>query len=431
MAIGGARSSSGGPAGAIGVLDVGSSKVACLIATVEARGGTGGGSDDGPGPVVRVLGVGHQRSRGVKAGVVTDLDEAESAVRAAVGEAERMAGVTLEAVTVAVSCGRLRSSIFTASGDVESGVVRASDVARVMAGGRAYAERDGRTLVHLNRLGFRIDRAAAVHDPRGMAARRLSADLHAVTADEAPVRNLVMVVERCHLAVAGLVAAPYASALAATTTEERRLGVTVIDIGAGAATLAVFADGRLVSADAIPVGGNHLTYDIARALQTPLAEAERIKALYGTLISASSDENEAFEYPLAGEEDGATNRATRAQLRSIIGPRVAGTMALLAERLGRAEAHGATADRIVMTGGASQLVGLGDFAARALGRQARAGAVPQIEGLPEGVSRPTFAVAAGLLAAASRRRERGSVWPDRDASGSYLRKVGSWLREGF
>lgn len=414
-------------AGAIGVLDIGTSKIACLIATVEPRG-----PDHGGVPKARVLGVGYQRSRGVKAGVITDLDEAEEAVRAAVGQAERMAGLNLGSVLVAVSCGRLKSRTYTANGDVETGVVGDGDIQRVMEGGRAYAERDGRTLVHLNRLGFRLDRAAQVNDPRGMAAHTLSADLHAVTADDAPVRNLMMAVERCHLAVGGLVAAPYASGLAATTDDERRLGVTCIDIGGGAATLAAFADGHLIYADAIPVGGNHLTFDIARALQTPVAEAERIKALYGTLVEANSDEHESFAYPLTGEDEGSSNRATRAQLRNIIQPRVSGLLALIAERLDRSGIRGDAVSRLVLTGGTSQLVGLANVAASTLGRRVRVAGVPQVAGLPGGVAKPAFAVAVGLLVSAARPATRSVAFMDRSGSDSgYLERVGNWLREGF
>jgi cell division protein FtsA len=427
------RTWSRGSTGPIGVLDIGTGKVVCLIAAVEPRGREHGGV-----PRVEVLGVGHQRSRGVKSAVVTDLDEAEHAVRAAVGQAERMAGTTLDSVHLAVACGRIKSRLFTANCDVESGVVADADIARVMAGGRAYAERDGRVLVHLNRTAFRLDRAAAVHDPRGMAASSIAADLHAVTADEAPVRNLMMVVERCHLEIAGLVAAPFAGALAVTTADERRLGVTVVDIGAGSSTVAAFADGELVHVEAVPVGGHHLTYDIARALQTPLAEAERIKALYGTLVGASSDEHEAFDYALSGDEDGVTNRATRAQLRAILGPRMAGLLALVAERFGRPEVVGAAGQRLVLTGGGSQLVGLGDFAAGLLRRPVRVAGVTQIGGLPAGVARPGFAVVAGMLAATEVSAGRSGVWHSevwRDEGmgrgGGYLGRVGSWLRDGF
>ena len=335
----------------VGLLDIGTSKVACIIAALDPP------ERQGEGRRVRVLGVGHLRSRGLKAGVITDLAEAEATVRAAIAQAERMAHLTLEEVFVSVSCGRLQSSNFSASVDITGGVVRADDIDRLMAGGHAFAEREGRTLIHLNRLGFRVDGAAGSHDPRGMAASRLSADLHTVAADEAPVRNLMLVVERCYLNVRALIATPYASALAATSEEERRLGVTCIDIGGGTATVAAFADGHFIHAATIPVGGHHITLDIAQALQTPLAEAERIKTLYGTMVVAQSDEYEAFSYALAGEEEGARGQATKAQLAGIIRPRVAGILGMVRERLDKAGVTAFAGERVVLTGGASGLSG--------------------------------------------------------------------------
>ena len=318
-----------------------------------------------------MLGVGHLRSRGIKAGVIIDLAEAEATVRAAIAQAERAARLTLEEVFVSVSCGRLQSSNFSASVDISGGVVRSDDIDRLMAGGHAFAEREGRTLIHLNRIGFRVDGAAGSHDPRGMAASRLSADLHTVAADEAPVRNLMLVVERCYLNVRALIATPYASALAATSEEERRLGVTCIDIGGGTATVAAFADGHFIHAATVPVGGHHITLDIAQSLQTPLAEAERIKTLYGTMVLAQSDEFETFSYALAGEEDGARGQATKAHLAGIIRPRVAGILGMVRERLDKAGVSSFAGERVVLTGGASALVGLGEFAANTLGRPAR------------------------------------------------------------
>ena len=170
----------------VGLLDIGTSKVACIIAALDPP------ERQGEGRRIRVLGVGHLRSRGLKAGVITDLAEAEATVRAAIAQAERTARLTLEEVFVSVSCGRLQSSNFSASVDITGGVVRADDIDRLMAGGHAFAEREGRTLIHLNRVGFRVDGAAGCHDPRGMAASRLSADMHTVAADEAPVRNLML-----------------------------------------------------------------------------------------------------------------------------------------------------------------------------------------------------------------------------------------------
>ncbi len=410
----------------VGLLDIGTSKVACIIAALDPP------ERPGEGRRVRVLGVGHLRSRGIKAGVIIDLAEAEATVRASIAQAERTARLTLEEVFVSVSCGRLQSSNFSASVDIAGGVVRSDDVDRLMAGGHAFAEREGRTLIHLNRIGFRVDGAAGAHDPRGMAASRLSADLHTVAADEAPVRNLMLVVERCYLNVRALIATPYASALAATSEEERRLGVTCIDIGGGTATVAAFADGHFIHAAAIPVGGHHITLDIAQSLQTPLAEAERIKTLYGTMVLAQSDEFETFSYALAGEEDGARGQATKAQLAGIIRPRVAGILGMVRERLDKAGVSSFAGERVVLTGGASALVGFGEFAANTLGRPARVASPVPSAGLPSSVGSPAFSTVAGLLAVAASASGEVSGLRDREAlGGGYFERVGEWLKTGF
>ena len=407
----------------VGLLDIGTSKIACLIAAL------GPGDGSGPGSRAKVLGVGHLRSKGLKGGVITDLTEAEAAIRATIAQAERMARVTLEEVFVSVSCGRLQSSNFAATADIDGGAVRAEDIERLMGGARSWAERDGRTLIHLNRIGFRLDGVAGSNDPRGLAAERLSADMHTVAADEGPIRNLLLVVEHCYLTVRALVAAPYASAIAVTSEEERRLGVTCFDIGGGTASVAAFVEGHFIHAATVPMGGHHITHDIAHALQTPLAEAERIKTLYGTMIPAQSDEHEAFSYALAGEEDGARGRATKAQRADIIRPRVANILGLVRERMDTAGVSAYAGQRVVLTGGTSGLVGLGEFAANTLGRPVRV-ARPQVGGLPQGVSSPAFSTVAGLLAVAAAGGEQAAAYGDARGAG-YFGRVGQWLKAGF
>jgi cell division protein FtsA len=410
----------------VGLLDIGTSKIACLIAALEP------GEQPGEGRRTKVLGVGHLRARGLKGGVITDLSEAEASIRATIAQAERMAHVTLEEVFVSVSCGRLQSSNFAATVDVDGGIVRTRDIERLMAGGRSWAEKEGRTLIHLNRIGFRLDGMPGSSDPRGMAARHLSADLHTVTADEAPVRNLLLVVERCYLAVRALVVAPYASAIAATSEEERRLGVTCIDVGGGTATVAVFAEGHFIHAATVPVGGHHITFDIAHALQTPLAEAERIKTLYGTMVGAQSDEHEAFSYALASEDEGARGRVTKAQLAEIVRPRVATILGLVRERMDLAGVTQFAGERVVLTGGTSGLVGIGEFAANVLGRPVRVAKPQQTAGLPQSVSSPAFSTVAGLLAIAAAGGEEVFSGSSHESAGEgYLGRVGQWLKAGF
>ena len=345
----------------IAAVDIGTSKIACLVVGIEADGA----------PVL--LGIGHQRSQGLKAGVVTDGDAAAGALRAVVAQAERMAGTSAERVLLAVSCGRLKATRFIARAPVAGPVVRQEDVARVLAGGEAWLERGGRTLVEVAHSDWRLDGQDGIRDPRGLAARELAVELAAVTADEGPLRNLVTVAERCHLAVDGLFAAPVASALAVTSPEERRVGALVIDFGAGVTTLARFHDGRPSLVEALPFGGNHITFDLARGLVTTVAEAERIKTLYGTLVKAASNESELVSYPVVGEEEAALFQASRARIAELIRPRVDQLLDLVAERLAGSGPMVGGAGSIVLTGGSSQLVGFDRAWVERFGGTARIG----------------------------------------------------------
>lgn len=411
-----------------GLLDIGTSKVS---AAIVAAGPSDTRSRNGAAPL-RILGFGLQKSKGVKAGVLTDLDHAEQAVRAVISQAEQAAGLNISSVTASIAAGRLASKHFAASADISNSVVSDDDVQRMMEGGRAFAERDGRMLIHMNRLGFKLDGAEGVLDPRGLAARKLSAHLHAVTADEAPLRNLLLLIERSHLACDGLVAAPYASALGVTTEEERALGVTTIDFGAGTTTIGLFTEGRFAGAEVVPVGSQHITFDIAKTLQTPLAEAERIKTLYGTMVTAQSDEHEAFTYPLAGEEDGAMYQTTKARLTDIIRPRVAQILGLVRERLAENGASAYAGEKIVVTGGASQLLGISDFIANQMGRPVRVGRPIALPELPEAFSGPQFATIAGLaFASVTQDSGFGSYRERGESARGYFGRVGSWLKAGF
>lgn len=404
----------------VGVLDIGTSKVCCLIVAPDAPA------------QARVVGIGHQRSRGIKAGVVIDLSAAEEGVRTAVSQAERAAGVRLDEVVISVSCGRQRSSHFSAHAEVATGIVGDADIERLNAAARQYAERDGRSLIAMNRLGYRLDGAFGGSDPRGMAAGRVTADLHAVTADEPPLRNLMALVERCYLATAGLVPTAYASALAVTSEEERQLGVTCIDIGGGATAISVFSEGKLLLVDSLPVGGNHVTFDIARALTAPLAEAERIKTLYGTLIGARSDEHEVFSYSLAGEDEPAMHQATKAQLRCIVEPRIDGLLALVHERLERSGMGRHADERVVLTGGTSQLMGLGEYAADVVRRPVRVARPVPAAGLPASLCSASFATVLGLLQAVQEPGDGVLAYREGEAHGTtYWGRMGQWIRESF
>ncbi|HWV83580.1 MAG TPA: cell division protein FtsA [Hyphomicrobiaceae bacterium] len=411
----------------IAALDIGTSKVVCLIATGEKGGRT------------RLLGIGHQRSGGIKAGMVVDPDAAEQAVRAAVGQAERMAGVTMEQVSVAVACGRLKSQRFAARVGTETGIAGDGDVARALSGGEAFAARGGRTLIQFHNEAWHVDGAEGVADPRGMAGNELSADLVAVTADDGPLQNLLAVVERCYLEPHQLAATPYASAMAVSTEEERQLGVLVIDIGAGVTSIAAFAGGHLAMAEVVPVGAQLVTFDIARRLGTPVTEAERIKTLYGTLLPARSNDHESFSFSAADGEDEATARISRAELRSLIEPRIHGIAALVNERLVAAKLDRSILERVVLTGGGAGLEGIdsvwgsmreasGGMAAVARASMVRVGRPSPIEGMSADMLGPAFATVSGLIGDSLQQHFAARTGGLRGWRGSgYVSWIGNWL----
>jgi cell division protein FtsA len=414
-------------------LDIGTSKICCLIAkTCPAPDWF-----EGKGEAVQfeVLGFDHTRAEGLKAGMVTHLDSAEACIRSAVDAAERMAGVTVEAVHVSVTCGRLRSESFSASVALPSGAVHEDDILRLLAGGRQYAARDKRSVLHALPTSYRIDENGGISEPQGMCGERLSVDLHAVTADDVAMRNIMLCVERCHLGVASLVAAPYASALSVITPDEAKFGVACLDFGAGTTTLSVFADGHFIHADGIALGGNAITTDITRTLGAPLEHAERLKTLHGSAFATISDEREIITYPaVTGVPQPSLNQITKAQLALIIRPRIEEIFDLMRRRLAASGVASEATQHLVLTGGGSQLTGLAELATNMFGRPARLGRPRSLSGLPAVAAAPDFAASIGLLLQWERGDDRLSGRAEqrflRTGTG-YFARVGEWIRDNF
>jgi cell division protein FtsA len=420
---------SGTAGAAIGLLDVGTSKTACLIVAAPPPRASVAQALSG----ARVLGCGVAPTRGLKAGVVVDLEAVEHAVRAAVAEAEQMANSELAEVVVAVACGRVTSSTLAAEAGISARVVSDADIERLAAAGRSFAARDGRTLLHMNCLSYSLDGAADIADPRGLAASKLGAALHIVSADDAPLQNLLQSLARADLAPAGLAPAPVVSGLAATSPQERQQGVLAIDLGAGTTGLAVFADGQVIATHVIPVGGYHATLDIARVRQTSVAEAERIKTEYGTLAQSGADDAMVAYAPVgddAGAEVSAQRHASVAQLRELLARRVTDQFNVIARRALDMGCPPPPMGRVVLTGGASQLEGLSECVAAILGRPVRIARMPELPGLPPQWSRGAFSTALGLMHVAFNpsvgvRREEAA------RAVGYVGRMREWLRESF
>jgi cell division protein FtsA len=417
----------------VAALDIGTHKVVCLIARLRPHP---------PQDVLRrrshgieILGIGHTASIGIKSGTVVNLSEAEEVVRHAVDLAERSASVQLESVVLAVSAGRLASELYSASINIAGSTILEGDISRVLSAGSRHSVREGRVTLHSLPIGYAIDGVRGIGEPRGMLGKQFAVDMHSVTADSATMRNLMLVVERCHLAVETMVAAPYVSGLAVLADDESDLGAAVIDLGAGTTTTAVFSGGRFIHANSFAVGGLHITMDLARGLNTRIAHAERIKTLYGSVLSGGSDERDMIAVPPVSDDDREPPQfVSRARLVRIIKPRVEEILEMVRDRLAASPFAAEPRAQIIFTGGASQLTGLAELAGRILGRSVRIGRPLGISGLPDAAKGPAFAVAGGLLVYPQTahlehfepRRTRHLM-----TGTGYIARVGQWLREGF
>jgi cell division protein FtsA len=417
----------------VAALDIGTSKAVCLIARLKPQSPQEALRRRSHG--VEILGIGHTEARGMKGGAVINLAEAEETVRRAVDLAEHDASVQLESVVVSVSSGRLASELFAARVNVAASTVSDGDIARVLAVGSRHSVRDGSVVLHSLPIGYALDGARGIGEPRGMLAKEFGVDMHVVTADVAAARNLMLVVERCHLAVETMVAAPYIAGLSVLADDEADLGAALIDLGAGTTTTAVFSSGRFIHADGFALGGNHITMDLARGLNARIADAERLKTLHGSVLGGVSDERDMITVPHVGDDGREPPQfVSRAALTRIIKPRVEEILEMVRDRLAGSPFSAEPRAHVILTGGASQLTGLPELAARILNRPVRIGRPLGISGLPDAAKGPAFAVAAGLLVYPQAahlehfepRRTRHLM-----TGTGYIARVGRWLRESF
>ncbi len=418
----------------IAALDIGTNKITCLIVKPE-----GVRQSD---QMLRAAGVGHQISRGVRAGVITDMDAAEVAIRTAVEQAERMAGVTISEVRLTLSAAQLLSHRISVEINVGGHEISERDLKQALQVALDRFEAPGRTAIHAVPINYAVDGERGVRDPRGLYAQTLGVDLHVVTSAAAPLRNLIYCVERCHLDVTGVVVESYASALAALTPDEADMGAICIDMGSGSTSVAVMRHSALSHIDVIPVGGGHITADLARGLSTPLASAERIKTLHGSSLACPDENREMIDVPQLGEDKGYNVVQTpRAMLSRIIAPRLEETFELVRDRLTAAGIDRVQHRRVVLVGGASQLVGAQDLAGRVLERQVRLGRPVRLSGAADAAQGPGFTATAGVI--------HHAVFGPRDAflqafavrpkspakmvasGGSKWAQAMCWMRENF
>ncbi len=373
----------------IAVLDVGSSKVAVLIALV------GGAGSENAEP--RVIGTGQKPCSGLRRGLVADFERTESAIRGAMDQAERSAGVQIEQVTASISSGNLKSDVVAVEIDIAGHRITADDMAMLRQAGRTRIDPKGQTVVHAQPALYALDGQAGVESPIGFHADRLGMDIHVVTADTPSLKNLDRAVRNAHLGMKTLVASPLAASLSSLAAEERELGVALVEIGAGVTTVAVHKYGMLLGVAAIPMGSGDITNDIATAFATKRSFAERLKALDGAAIATPKDNHEPVEVPPISDDGMAEpQRVTKAQIIGVIRSRLDMIFREVAVQLDLLGFSGPQARQVVLTGGGAELRAICDFAQGALGRNVRIGRPRGLTALPEAQSGPAFATLAGL-----------------------------------
>jgi len=415
--------------GIVTALDIGSSKVACLIASIDNSGN------------VKVLGIGHQVSEGIRAGIIIDVKQAESSILAAIHSAEKMAEENIDKAIINISGSSLGSNIIKVETTISGHEVTDRDISHIISRGYEHFDQDEIEIMHCIPIDYSIDDSKGISDPRGMYGDKLSTELHVITASSTAVKNVANCLARCHLNIDDYVVSPYVSGLACLSEDERNLGVVLLDIGAGSTSIAVFEGGKAIYADSIALGGGHVTRDIARGLSTSVSYAERLKTIHGSVITTDADERETIDISRDNEDSENFEEAlvtdekyiSKSMLTSIIKPRMEEILEMARKNL---EASGFfdVGSRIVLTGGASQLQGIKELAGHMFDKNARVAKPVALEGLAESTKGPGFSAAIGMLlyAAEKRKAVAGSIKETENiAKRGYFNRMVKWFQENF
>jgi cell division protein FtsA len=381
-------------------LDIGTTKICCIVGEVGPEG-------------IDIIGIGTHPSRGLRKGVVINIEATVSSIRRAVEEAELMAGCEIVSVYAGIAGGHIRG--FNSQGVVaiKDKEVKQGDIARVLDAARAINIPQDREILHVLPQDYIIDEQDGIKEPLGMSGVRLEAKVHIVTAAVSSAQNIVKCCAKAGLSVSDIVLEPLASAEAVLAEEEKELGVALVDVGGGTSV--------------IPLGGNHLTNDIAVGLRTPMNEAERIKVKYGSAQSALLDKDETIEVPSVGGR--APRVLARRILCEIVEPRVEELFQLVHREIQKAGQEDLLASGVVLTGGSTLLHGMPELAEEVLGLPVRRGLPRNVGGLTDVVKSPQHATAVGLLHYAIKQGTEGRVFAG-DASSLRERFIG-WVKELF
>ncbi len=383
--------------GVVAALDIGTSKTSCLIARLDAQG------------QMRVLSHATQASQGLRNAAIIDIAAAGHTVGAVVQAAESSAKQKVDAVIANLSAGQIVSERVQASVKLGDQAIGTAEVSEALAIARSRAPQDGRALLHFVPLGYSVDGAKGIRDPRGLFGGQLDLETLLVTSPEGVLRTMWTAVGRAHLEVEDIVVSGYAAGLSVLHRDERDLGVTVIDMGAGSTSITVFSEGEPVFCDSVPLGGGHITSDIARGLSTPLPYAERLKTLHGSCLPSADDDRDLIDLvPIGDGNEGDTMQVPRALLVRIIRARMEEIFEMARRCTAATDAGRLAGGAVVLTGGAAQLHGVAELAHQVLDKRVRIGRPGGVAGLSDMADSPESAAAVGMLLYAQRRYTRGS-----------------------
>jgi len=396
--------------------------IAAPATTVDGHGpsrSNGGGID--------VVGVGSAPSRGLRRGVVVNIDFTVEAIKQAVAEAEQMAGVEVASVYAGVAGGHIRGlnsrGVVAVSGRDRE--VSEGDVDRVVEAARAINLPQDREIIHVLPQTFTVDDGDGVREPVGMSGVRLEVECHIVTGAITSVQNVVRSVNRAGLAVDDIVLEPLASAEAVLSPDEKELGVLLIDIGGGTTDAALFREGAIWHTAILPLGGDHITNDIAVGLRTPVGEAEELKKRHGCALTARVPAQETVDVPSVGGRK--PRELSRQVLSEIIQPRVEEIFRLVARDLAKAGFEDAATAGVVVTGGTSILEGVPEVAEAVFALPVRRGMPGDVGGLSDIVRSPIHSTAVGLALYGSRHAPRAANGATELSFGAALKRAAAWL----
>jgi len=423
--------------GVIAVLDIGTSKIACLILRFD--GPERLREADGVGPMAgqssfRVIGAATTRSRGVRFGEISAMAETESAIRTAVQAAQKMANVRVDHAIACLSGAHPRSYGLAGEWALEDSVVTEQDVARVLAACDLPDLGPGREVLHAQPVNFALDHRTGMADPRGQIGNRLVVDMHLLSVEGTAVQNLIHCIKRCDLELAGLASSAYVSGIAALVEDEQELGAACVDLGGGSTGISIFIKKHMIYADSVRLGGDHVTSDIAKGFQTSLTMAERIKTRHGGAQATGMDDREIIHIGgESGDWDKDRVEITRSDLIGVMRPRLEEILEEVRARLDAAGFDSLPSQQIVLTGGGSQVPGLDGLAARILGQRVRLGRPLRVQGLPQAATSAAFASAVGLSLFAAHPQDE---WWDFDIPAERyparsIKRVIRWLRDNW